>query len=387
MRAFALAGGIAAAAPAAALAANGGAEFVPTPRIDSVRCVAGCMSGGRVHAGGKLKLRGSRLSRVSRVVFQGGGGRRDDVQVRVRPASDRSLTVEVPFEAQSGPLMAMATQRVRSRRTRPVTVMPPTPPEPSAELSPLPGAPNIETATTRNRFFLGARGGVAFLYRVTGAQPAGMQVTLLRAGDGSVVDSWSPPPAPPGEVQRIEWHGTTSGGVAPEGRYAFRVSGVGTSGVSAADAGGGTRDSFDFFQHVFPVRGPHNYGQGGARFGAGRGGRSHQGHDVFARCGTKLVAARGGVVKTKQYHAAAGHYLVIDGDETGVDYFYAHLAAASPLRVGDRVYTGEQIGTVGDSGNASGCHLHFELWSAPGWYEGGRPFDPLPDLQAWDAYS
>jgi murein DD-endopeptidase MepM/ murein hydrolase activator NlpD len=42
---------------------------------------------------------------------------------------------------------------------------------------------------------------------------------------------------------------------------------------------------------------------------------------------------------------------------------------------------------VGDSGNAQGCHLHFELWGAPGWYDGGDPFDPLPALQAWDSWS
>jgi hypothetical protein len=27
------------------------------------------------------------------------------------------------------------------------------------------------------------------------------------------------------------------------------------------------------------------------------------------------------------------------------------------------------------------------MWSAPGWYEGGSPFDPLAYLQKWDAYS
>jgi murein DD-endopeptidase MepM/ murein hydrolase activator NlpD len=42
---------------------------------------------------------------------------------------------------------------------------------------------------------------------------------------------------------------------------------------------------------------------------------------------------------------------------------------------------------VGDTGRASGCHLHFEEWTAPGWYAGGKPFDPLPDLRAWDAQS
>ena len=55
-------------------------------------------------------------------------------------------------------------------------------------------------------------------------------------------------------------------------------------------------DSFRFLDHKFPVRGKHDYGQEMARFGAGRSGHSHQGHDVFAKCGTPLVAARGAEV-------------------------------------------------------------------------------------------
>ena len=51
------------------------------------------------------------------------------------------------------------------------------------------------------------------------------------------------------------------------------------------------------------------------------------------------------------------------------------------------VRTGQPIGLVGDTGNAQGCHLHFEIWGAPGWYEGGSPIDPLSYLKAWDRYS
>jgi murein DD-endopeptidase MepM/ murein hydrolase activator NlpD len=42
---------------------------------------------------------------------------------------------------------------------------------------------------------------------------------------------------------------------------------------------------------------------------------------------------------------------------------------------------------VGQTGDATACHLHFEEWSSPGWYSGGRPFDPLADLKSWDSYS
>lgn len=136
--------------------------------------------------------------------------------------------------------------------------------------------------------------------------------------------------------------------------------------------------------HVFPIVGKHDFGGSGADFGSGRAGHSHQGHDVFARCGTPMVAARGGRVQASKYHYAAGNYVVIDAEGTGTDYVYMHLVERSPFRRGDKVATGQRIGAVGDSGNARGCHLHFELWSAPGYYEGGRPFDPLPALKAWD---
>jgi murein DD-endopeptidase MepM/ murein hydrolase activator NlpD len=130
--------------------------------------------------------------------------------------------------------------------------------------------------------------------------------------------------------------------------------------------------------------GPHGYGEFAARFGGGRG---HQGQDVFAACGTPLVAARGGKVKFKQYHSRAGYYLVIDGQRTGIDYAYMHLRSPALVDVGDRVRTGQPIGYVGRTGDATACHLHIEMWTAPGWYDGGHAFDPLPSLLSWDKMS
>jgi murein DD-endopeptidase MepM/ murein hydrolase activator NlpD len=136
----------------------------------------------------------------------------------------------------------------------------------------------------------------------------------------------------------------------------------------------------------FPVGDPHNFGGASARFGAPRSGHTHQGQDVFAPCDTRLYAAQAGVVKARSFQSSAGYYLVIDGTD-GTDTAYMHMKKLSWALVGTPLYPGQQIGRVGQSGNASGCHLHFEHWSAPGWYSGGAPYDPLPELLSWDSYS
>lgn len=136
--------------------------------------------------------------------------------------------------------------------------------------------------------------------------------------------------------------------------------------------------------YAFPIDGEHNYGGDQSRFGAPRGSRSHQGHDVFAKGGTPIVAARGGKVTWKRYQGSgAGHYLVISGDD-GTDYAYMHMLGPASVAEGQIVTTGQRIGQVGCSGSCSGDHLHFEMWT-PNWFDGGRPFDPLPSLKRWDA--
>ncbi len=137
----------------------------------------------------------------------------------------------------------------------------------------------------------------------------------------------------------------------------------------------------------FPVAGPHSFGGPSNRFGAARSGHAHQGQDILAACGTPLVAASAGTLKVNAYQAGgAGYYLVIHGAD-GTDTVYMHLKKPSWVPVGGVLYPGEQMGRVGETGDATGCHLHFEHWTAPGWYSGGHPFDPLPELLAWDAYS
>jgi murein DD-endopeptidase MepM/ murein hydrolase activator NlpD len=130
---------------------------------------------------------------------------------------------------------------------------------------------------------------------------------------------------------------------------------------------------------VFPVRGPHTFGSSGAKFGAPRGGYAHQGQDVMASCGTRLVSIRRARVVFRDYHSAAGNYVVLQNLGTNTQFAYMHLLRPSPLRLGQTVGAGQLVGLVGQTGRAYGCHLHFEYWVGQ-WQTGGRPIDPLPYL-------
>jgi murein DD-endopeptidase MepM/ murein hydrolase activator NlpD len=373
---------------------GGGGVYLATPEVAKVTCVRRCASKARAQGGSTLKLTGSGLGTAAKVIFSGSYGRGDDLSVSVRPGSDTTVAVRVPVGAVSGPVTVVTSGNAKSKPTAPVAILPPPPPAPNPVLSPVPGllagaGVRVETGTSRTRAYVGARRAVTFSYRVTGALSAAPTVELVRASDGVAVKSWTAGPTVSGETHSISWDGRIGRSAAKPGRYSFRLTAAAADGaeVRTAQTGEVERDAFDLYDNMFPVRGTHDFGGAGAGFGSGRAGHSHQGQDLFARCGTPLLAARGGTVKFKQYHAAAGNYVVIDAAGTDVDYAYMHLAEPTPFRAGDRVFTGQRIGSVGDTGNARGCHLHFELWSAPGWYDGGKPFDPLPSLEAWDSWS
>ncbi len=133
---------------------------------------------------------------------------------------------------------------------------------------------------------------------------------------------------------------------------------------------------------VFPVAGAHTLGDG---FGAARSGHTHQGQDIMAACGTPEVAVSRAKVKFVSFQGAAGNYVVIRNKKLHQDYMYAHLATVASVVKGQIVQPGQQIGVVGQTGDASACHLHFELWLGK-WYRGGHPVDPLPYLQTYQGF-
>jgi murein DD-endopeptidase MepM/ murein hydrolase activator NlpD len=270
------------------------------------------------------------------------------------------------------------------------------PPPPSSEAGAPAAAPTAGVvsllsaeAAPRKSFYFGFR-AARIKFTISSTQPANdLKVDVVDAA-GTVIKTFFLGGVEPNLPVTIRWDGSTDDNrPAANGRYSFRVSPQTEGAPAARRATSSTPLSlgFSFYRFAFPILGPHEFGGSGGRFGAGRSGHTHEGQDTMAACGTPLVAARGGVVQYSGYQSLAGNYLVIDGRGSPVDFMYAHLAEPSPLQVGETVRTGQPVGIVGDTGDATACHLHFEMWSAPGWYEGGSPFDPLPYLEEWDAYS
>ncbi|MBJ7329913.1 MAG: M23 family metallopeptidase [Solirubrobacteraceae bacterium] len=392
MTCAAVAGVPAAASAAPAVPAAGGAYASMPATIAAVTCRGMCDGIDQVHPGTLLRLKGRAMKQVRTVVFLGAAGAADDVRApAIRPNAKR-VDVRVPEGATTGPVVALNGDGAPSLPSKDVVAF-----DTSAQdLATAPGGPVAARVTADKIYFDGTRSASLDLL-IRGSAAVTVAVQLLRSSDGIVIGNWDLGAVPPNVLKRVSWTGVTEGKVQPEGRYEFRVysnpptatasSGTARASQVAAQAPVVT-DSFLFLDHQFPIRGAHQYGEGAGRFGAGRDYGGHQGQDVFAKCGTPLVAARGGVVRWKAFHARAGNYVVIDGADTSVDYVYMHLRDEALVDKGERVRTGQPIGFVGDTGRASGCHLHFELWSGA-WYGPGRgaPFDPLPQLKAWDAQS
>ena len=271
----------------------------------------------------------------------------------------------------------------------------PPPPSQSGAPDPAPTAGTLSLISARTSprksFYYGVR-NPRLSYEIGSSQAANdLRIDVISDG-GEAVKSFYRNDIAPETPDSVRWDGTTADGrAAPNGHYSFRIVPQAGGRVARRASSSASSEplslSFDLYGYAFPILGAHDYGGAAGRFGAARSGHTHEGQDVMAACGTPLIAARGGRVQYSGYQGAAGNYIVIDGRGTSFDMAYMHLLEPSPLQAGMTVRTGEPIGIVGQTGDATACHLHFEIWTAPGWYEGGSPIDPLPYLEAWDAYS
>lgn len=84
--------------------------------------------------------------------------------------------------------------------------------------------------------------------------------------------------------------------------------------------------------------------------------------DFDADCGDSVYAAASGIIQRTGYSAIGGKYIRIL-HSGGVVTYYGHLSAIL-ISPGQKVSQGQKIGLVGQTGYATGCHVHFEVRGA-----------------------
>ncbi len=222
-----------------------------------------------------------------------------------------------------------------------------------------------------------------FRFAIDGRRKRNVVVQVKRKGsDPAIVRRYVIKGVAPARHPHVDWDGRVDGGkrYARQGAYKFKVRAKHGGAAITKDAAG--KPKAGFFKHKFPVRGAHSYGDG---LGAGRG---HRGVDIFAAAGRRSRPRAPVESSTRPTRAPAPATTSSSTARAPArTTSTCTCSGASPLRAGDQVRTGQRIGLVGESGNAQGCHLHFELWGAPGWYEGGEFVDPVPRMRAWDRWS
>ncbi|WP_243059252.1 M23 family metallopeptidase [Nocardioides sp. SR21] len=198
---------------------------------------------------------------------------------------------------------------------------------------------------------------------VLGSRAEGIDATGLYVGDGRAVLT-----DPTTGIASVRPIGTDVLGVrrpgVPAGGHRAEAPAGGRCGTDAAVSAGGSL--------VLPMA-PDSYvlttsfGETGSLWSSGE----HTGLDFAAPTGTPVVAAGPGLV-TVEHPDWAGNLVRIDHGG-GVETWYAHLSSTD-LVTGDVVAAGDPVGLVGDLGNTTGPHLHFEVRLD------GASYDPAPVL-------
>lgn len=146
-----------------------------------------------------------------------------------------------------------------------------------------------------------------------------------------------------------------------------------------SNAYGGSYSSSTGF--IWPTRGAYSVSSHyGYRSASISGWSYHGGIDIVLGYGSSsgipvVAAASGTVVTANSGWRGYGHTVVIDHGN-GIRTRYAHMYPGSiTVRVGQKVYQGQQIGRIGSTGNSTGPHLHFEM------LVGGRKVNPYPYIR------
>jgi murein DD-endopeptidase MepM/ murein hydrolase activator NlpD len=211
----------------------------------------------------------------------------------------------------------------------------------------------------------------------SGTTSAGAAPSTPTAASTSATDSSTPPDGSPSPTPAVTPSHTTKPTPKPTATHTTKPPAAPTGKNAAA----GT--------YVFPVTGHVSYA------------RTHHDYpatDIIAACGLRYMAPINGVVlevtrvdtwkaSTNLGPTRGGLSVSIKGDD-GVRYYGSHFSKVdSFVKPGLRVKAGEQLATVGKTGDASGCHVHFGISpvcaGTGDWYNRRGLIYPWPYLDSW----
>ncbi|WP_084399202.1 M23 family metallopeptidase [Henriciella aquimarina] len=112
-----------------------------------------------------------------------------------------------------------------------------------------------------------------------------------------------------------------------------------------------------------------------------RSGRDHNGLDLKSSPPGTIYSAAPGIIREAKYSSGFGNYVVIDHGQ-GVFTRYGHMAhLARGVQSGQKIGFGQPLGVMGQTGNATGIHVHFEIltgnYNTPKRSFGLTPRNPL----------
>jgi murein DD-endopeptidase MepM/ murein hydrolase activator NlpD len=126
------------------------------------------------------------------------------------------------------------------------------------------------------------------------------------------------------------------------------------------------------------------YGGGSMRWPVVGGGNyvsqyfhyGHYGLDIAADYGSSVVAGASGRVYFAGWKSNGGGWQVWISHGSGIYTTYNHMSGVS-VGAGQWVGKGQRVGRIGQSGWATGPHLHFEVWTGGPPWSGGRQVNPM----------
>jgi murein DD-endopeptidase MepM/ murein hydrolase activator NlpD len=145
-------------------------------------------------------------------------------------------------------------------------------------------------------------------------------------------------------------------GTAPSASESAADSGISANNDAEEQNSGSTVSDYGYGTvNGFPISYPFGYNENPYTVSK----CAHSGVDIAAPKGTPVLAAAAGTVRSSEWSTGYGNMVIID-HEDGFSTCYGHMMEIM-VEAGQVVEAGEQIGTVGATGMATGPHLHFEL--------------------------